>query len=86
MAHHIAPGANFSMRIMWRICGACAAAVGAIEPVPVATCSACICAGVVCADAIKRCIAACTYVRVAMGYRIQGAGCRVQVHGELVML
>ena len=26
------------------------------------------------------------YVGVAMGYRIQGAGCRVQVQGELVML
>ena len=26
------------------------------------------------------------HVGVPMGYRIQGAGCRVQVHGELVML
>ena len=35
------------------------------------------CAGVI---GINRCIG------VAMGYRIQGAGCRVQVQGELVML
>ena len=26
------------------------------------------------------------HIGVAMGYRIQGAGCRVQVQGELVML
>ena len=26
------------------------------------------------------------HIGVAMGYRIQGAGCRVEVQGELVML
>ena len=26
------------------------------------------------------------HIGVAMGYRMQGAGCRVQVQGELVML
>ena len=80
------PGANFGCEL----CGAYAAAVGAIGQVLVAVCS--VCAGVICVDVIKRRIAVCTYAwvscrygvynsggkgQVCAGCRGQGAGCRV---------
>ena len=61
-----------------------AASVDAIAHVPVAACSAC--AGVICVDVTKWYIAVCTYAWVRChygvknsGYKVQGAGCRVQV-------
>ena len=58
------PGANFGCEL----CGAYAAAVGAIGQVLVAVCS--VCAGVICVDVIKRCIAVCTYAWVRCRYGV----------------
>ena len=58
------PGANFGRGL----CGACAPAVGAIAQVLVAVCS--VCAGVICVDVIKRCIAVCTYAWVRCRYGV----------------
>ena len=57
------PGANFGCEL----CGAYAAAVGAIGQVLVAVCSAC--AGVICVDVIKRCIEVYIYAWVSCRYR-----------------
>ena len=58
------PGANFGCEL----CGAHAATVGAIAQVLVAVCS--VCAGVICVDVIKRCIAVCTYAWVRCRYGV----------------
>ena len=65
------PGANFGCEL----CGAYAAAVGAIGQVLVAVCS--VCAGVICVDVIKRRIVVCTYAWVSYRYGVYNSGGRV---------